>query len=129
MVCLCNQNPYFNLNSFIFLLSACEIYFTKMYTLRAVVIAKLVDQSLPTSEARGSNPVTVKFIYTVKRIEKMKIKGIKWNGSIFLQTKILLFSFVEYQSVQRDGLKGRYHLRSTPGSILSESKSFLVYCC
>ena len=40
----------------------------------AVVVALLVERSLPTSEIRGSNPVISKILSTNCTIEKRKIK-------------------------------------------------------
>ena len=50
-----------------------------MFLDRAVVVAQLVEQLLPTPEVHGSNPVIVKLLYvehlcTVNCFEKTKIK-------------------------------------------------------
>ena len=59
-----------------------------------VVVAQLVERSLPTPEIRSSNPVIVKILYvpTIKCIEKKKIKE-KWPrmSQLFFLKMIKIF--------------------------------------
>ena len=53
----------------------------------AVVVAQLVEQSLQTTEVRGSNPVISKLLHitflSVNCKEKMKIKKKRWGMAHF----------------------------------------------
>ena len=63
-------------------------------TIWAVVVAQLVERSLPTPEIRGSNPVIGKLLYqtfnclsTVSCIEKTKLKKKEAGNGPFLKEK------------------------------------------
>ena len=52
----------------------------------AVVVAQLVEQSLQTTEVRGSNPVISKLLHITLSVnckEKMKIKKKRWGMAHF----------------------------------------------
>ena len=62
-------------------------------TLRAVIVAQLVERSLPIPEVRNSNPVISKFciehLVTVNCIEKTKRKKKRLGMELFLKTSQL----------------------------------------
>ena len=50
-----------------------------------IVVALLVERSLPTPEVRSSNPVIGKLYITVNCFEKTKIKKLAGNGQLLKQ--------------------------------------------
>ena len=71
----------------------------------AVVVAQLVERSLPIPEVRGSNPVIGKIywtFFTVNCIEKTKIKKKEARNGPFLKTFLQVTKNSEKFTVDRD---------------------------
>ena len=95
--------------------------FTNKGIFRAVVVAHLVKQSLPTSEVRGSNPIFGKFhlehLLTVNCIGKTKIKnrgyikegGGSWRERLLFLSALTKVKFktqndlIDHQSASQSG--------------------------
>ena len=65
----------------------CKMFYWVNRLRRAVVVAQLVERSLPIPEVRGSNPVIgkkiIEHLFTVNCIEKTKIKKKRGREPIF----------------------------------------------
>ena len=85
---------------------SCPILLAKHFLFRAVVVAQLVEQSLPTPEVRSSNPVIGKIyiehlLSTVLKFEKTKIEEKEAGNGPFKKqyfhlTTLSSYKFVKY---------------------------------